>query len=142
MKQNYLHLWKVNKKNLFGIAVLLRVHITRQSCVMKYKAISIGCVILTIITVVVLLIIKQKSAGEKHSKLLSNNKKKLKELCGINGGFMGTSFGDERTEKGEWPWNVAFIKNPVGFVFCGGTLVSSKHVLSGDEVFFLLIFDE
>lgn len=34
--------------------------------------------------------------------------------------------------KNEWPWLVAFVKIPEEKFFCGGSLVSRKHILSGE----------
>lgn len=39
--------------------------------------------------------------------------------------------GGERALKGEWRWVVAFVHWKSGNYFCGGSLISSRHVLSG-----------
>jgi secreted trypsin-like serine protease len=40
-------------------------------------------------------------------------------------------FGGDRAEKGDWRWVVAFKHWPSGNYFCGGSLISNRHVLSG-----------
>lgn len=45
--------------------------------------------------------------------------------------FVGTIFGGKVTKKADWPWNVALIHRQAERFFCGGTLISSKHILSG-----------
>lgn len=66
---------------------------------------------------------------------------KTEEFCGIRNGFIATVFGGEETVKGEWPWSVAFVKRLEERFFCGGTLVGSKFVLSGElkELFYNIL---
>lgn len=57
--------------------------------------------------------------------------------CGKKEGeFKGTVYGGKKTEKAEWPWIVAFLHRKYQNFFCGGTLISEKHVLSGEVMFF------
>lgn len=56
------------------------------------------------------------------------------QQCGVKSGFVATIFGGERVEKGEWPWMVAFIHRKEEVFFCAGSLVSKKHILSGEAV--------
>lgn len=39
--------------------------------------------------------------------------------------------GGKPIAKGDWPWLVALVYSESGQHFCGGTLISAKHVLSG-----------
>lgn len=52
------------------------------------------------------------------------------KTCGQVQGFVGTVFGGEYVKPNQWPWIVALIHLEAGY-FCGGTLLSNKHVLSG-----------
>lgn len=47
-------------------------------------------------------------------------------------GVISRMFGGEKTSRKEWPWNVAFIHRPSEKFFCGGSLISDRHVLSGE----------
>lgn len=49
--------------------------------------------------------------------------------CGKRGAIFGRIWGGENTELNAWPWLVAF--RHLNNFFCGGSLVSSKHVVSG-----------
>jgi Trypsin len=55
------------------------------------------------------------------------------ESCGSKIGARGLSFGGEKVQSNEWPWLVALINWPKNEFFCGGSLVSSKHVISGEN---------
>jgi secreted trypsin-like serine protease len=50
--------------------------------------------------------------------------------CGQRGGVGGLIYGGEEVKRGDWPWTVAFVHKTKNTFFCGGNLVSSKHVLS------------
>lgn len=54
------------------------------------------------------------------------------EGCGTRIGDSGMMFGGVQTQKNEWPWLVAFFFQPDNIFFCGGSLISIKHVLSGE----------
>ena len=55
--------------------------------------------------------------------------------CGQRIAFQGTAYGGERSSPGEWPWLVALVINPEFSFFCGGNLISEKHVLSAAHCF-------
>lgn len=60
----------------------------------------------------------------------------VKNDCGKKNAAKGLIFGGEQTKPNTWPWLVAFshrakIKKTF---FCGGSLVSAKHVVSGEQV--------
>jgi Trypsin len=40
--------------------------------------------------------------------------------------------GGERVQSNEWPWLVVFVYSSENEFFCAGSLVSSKHVISGE----------
>jgi secreted trypsin-like serine protease len=56
----------------------------------------------------------------------------VREKCGRKFSAIGTVFGGERTQSNEWPWLAALFYWPKDVFFCGGSLVSSKHVISGE----------
>lgn len=54
------------------------------------------------------------------------------EVCGQQFVLAGLIAGGNKTVRGEWPWLVALELKPDGMFFCAGTLISEKHVLSGE----------
>lgn len=54
--------------------------------------------------------------------------------CGIKEGIRSSIAGGLRSQKGEWPWLVAFVNHKLNKFFCAGNLISQKHVLSGEVV--------
>lgn len=50
--------------------------------------------------------------------------------CGKREGFSG-NVGGESVKKGEWPWLAAFVEVYGGNFFCGGSLISKRHIMSG-----------
>lgn len=56
------------------------------------------------------------------------------ESCGQRRVLSGTIFGGSSTSRGQWPWLVAFVYRFSEKFFCGGSLISTKHVLSGKNV--------
>lgn len=63
--------------------------------------------------------------------LLTKSSKASNEECGKRKGFIETSFGGQNTRKNEWPWLVALFYRETEVFFCGGSLLSRKHVMSG-----------
>lgn len=60
---------------------------------------------------------------------------KKEEICGIKPEFeIGVRvYGGETVDnKAEWPWLVAFVNIATESFFCSGSLISTKHVLSGE----------
>lgn len=53
--------------------------------------------------------------------------------------FGGFIVGGETAEKGEWRWVVAFKHASLGIFFCGGSVISNRHVLSGNEIKYFLV---
>lgn len=52
--------------------------------------------------------------------------------CGIKPLVLSSrSFGGYRIGRNEWPWLVALMHAQLDIFFCGGSLISRKHVLSG-----------
>lgn len=52
--------------------------------------------------------------------------------CGLGKSeYEGFVFGGQPAAKGAWPWLVALIHRKHEKFFCGGSLISAKHVLSG-----------
>lgn len=53
------------------------------------------------------------------------------DQCKKGRGFTGQIVGGERAKKGDWRWVVAFIHWRSENYFCGGSLISTRHILSG-----------
>ena len=53
--------------------------------------------------------------------------------CGRADQAGGLIIGGSQVERGKWPWIVALFKtvNNDSKFFCGGTLISNKHVVTG-----------
>lgn len=43
------------------------------------------------------------------------------------------------TERGEWPFLTALFNVNGSEFFCGGSLISEKHVLTGNQIFFAIV---
>jgi secreted trypsin-like serine protease len=54
------------------------------------------------------------------------------KYCGRKFSASGLIFGGNKTQSNEWPWLVALVNWPKNEFFCGGSLISSKHVVSGE----------
>jgi secreted trypsin-like serine protease len=46
------------------------------------------------------------------------------------------SIGSEYAVKGEWPWLVPLLRNDNDKYFCGSTIVSEMHLLTGKIAIF------
>jgi hypothetical protein len=51
--------------------------------------------------------------------------------CGKRYGHSGLIFGGKEVKIGDWPWLVALVHKELNTFFCSGSLVSSRHVLTG-----------
>lgn len=56
----------------------------------------------------------------------------LENQCGKNVQIKGTVFGGSEILQNQFPWLVALFDSTNKKFFCGGTLVSNKHVVSGE----------
>lgn len=55
------------------------------------------------------------------------------QQCGYGkSSFSPFVVGGGASKKGNWPWIVALTHKMNNQFFCGGSLVSAKHVLSGE----------
>jgi secreted trypsin-like serine protease len=54
------------------------------------------------------------------------------EICGDRRGVALLSIGGIPSAKNQWPWLDAFVHTQANSFFCGGSLVSERHVLSGE----------
>lgn len=63
--------------------------------------------------------------------LVQSNANSVK--CGQQPGIATRMFGGTETDKGEWPWLVAFVYLPTEQFQGSGTLITAKHVLSGEN---------
>lgn len=50
--------------------------------------------------------------------------------CGLSTRQIGKITGGRRSEPGDWPWMVALVSNMANKAFCGGTLITDRHVLT------------
>jgi hypothetical protein len=67
-------------------------------------------------------------------------------LASANGQFCGSaqvatsfSFGSEFASRGQWPWLVPLL-TATGKYFCGSTIVSDHHLLTGKNLLEKIIF--
>lgn len=51
--------------------------------------------------------------------------------CGIRHGFQPLMFEGDTTKRSEWPWIAALHHLEYQQFFCGGSLISSKMVVTG-----------
>lgn len=56
------------------------------------------------------------------------------EFCGRRAGVVGTIFGGSAVKKNSWPWITALFDRAEDKFFCAGSLINSKHVLSGKAI--------
>lgn len=49
--------------------------------------------------------------------------------CGLSTNSLRKS-GGTKVDPNEWPWMVALIRRNLPFIFCGGVLITDRHVLS------------
>lgn len=54
--------------------------------------------------------------------------------CGIVKYTSELIYGGQYAKKGAWPWLVAMHDATTEEFFCGSTLVSDKHILTGENI--------
>jgi hypothetical protein len=59
----------------------------------------------------------------------------LKLKCGKRLAASGNIWGGDHTSLNSWPWLVALHHSPKGTFFCAGSLITAKHVASGETKF-------
>lgn len=59
--------------------------------------------------------------------------------CGTIDVLVSRISGGEETERGEWPFLAALYYLEKLQFFCGGTIISERHVLSGTKEFFTVL---
>lgn len=66
----------------------------------------------------------------------SRHKRSESDQCGIPSQTTGLVIGGEEFIRGQWPWMVALMqKNSTPpKLFCGGVLISSNKVLTGETL--------
>jgi secreted trypsin-like serine protease len=52
--------------------------------------------------------------------------------CGCIKVAVSFSIGSEYAVRGQWPWLVPLLKNDSDKFFCGSTIVSDRHLLTGE----------
>ena len=63
-----------------------------------------------------------------QNSLKNGQNNRCGERFGTRGAVVG---GDKVTNRLDWPWLVAFIHHKKNKYFCGGSLISDRHVLGG-----------
>jgi hypothetical protein len=63
--------------------------------------------------------------------LVSDSNAQKLPKCGKSHFGIGTVISGRPSTPHSWPWLVAFFFKPENQFFCGGSLISAKHVLSG-----------
>lgn len=56
------------------------------------------------------------------------------DSCGRADRPTGLIIGGTQVNRGKWPWLVALFKANDSKFLCGGTLISNKHIVSGNSV--------
>jgi secreted trypsin-like serine protease len=65
--------------------------------------------------------------------------KESKITCGKRSGVIGNIIDGESLRRGSFPWLVAFRCLSTNQFFCGGSLVSDRHIVSGEETIYRFI---
>lgn len=73
--------------------------------------------------------------------ILISLSKSVRNDCGLADQTSGLIIGGANTSQGKWPWLVALVRKSDEKFFCGATLISSKHILTGDNGSKVLISD-
>lgn len=60
--------------------------------------------------------------------------------CGRSNEVVGLIYNGEKSTSGDWPWIVALFYRPANSFFCSGSLVSEKHLLSGEYIIIAVQF--
>ena len=53
--------------------------------------------------------------------------------CGRKSFIAFRIFNGQQSEPNSWPWLVVFHHTPKNVFFCGGSLITAKHVLTGKK---------
>lgn len=61
------------------------------------------------------------------------NASKLGSKCGFSDEESGLIINGTKIPRGKWPWLVALFVVEENKFFCGATLISDRHILSGDK---------
>jgi hypothetical protein len=65
--------------------------------------------------------------------VVSGNPATTVQKCGLRSVGEGNVWGGENTKINAWPWLVAFLYRPFEEFFCSGSLITAKHVVSGEK---------
>lgn len=60
--------------------------------------------------------------------------------CGRSNEVVGLIYNGEKSTSGDWPWIAALFYRPANSFFCSGSLVSEKHLLSGEYIIIAVQF--
>lgn len=55
--------------------------------------------------------------------------------CGLSDSSSGLIIGGVDSPRGKWPWLVALFYIEENKFFCGATLISDRHILTGEKTF-------
>ena len=91
------------------------------------------CLIVILFCVVTFILLSDPSPPAPPDK--SNSSYQATPIdCGTKFEGFGTIFGGVKAEQNSWPWVVPFLYVPKNKFFCGGSLISIRHVLSGEKI--------
>jgi hypothetical protein len=74
---------------------------------------------------------KTTTSSETRSRTLLPLDTSLK--CGGRPAGSGLVYGGNHTRLHSWPWLVALRLKPTNDFFCGGSVISERHVISGES---------
>lgn len=77
---------------------------------------------------------EQNEDGEEALNLIRGSKavriSPEERGCGLATKHVGKITGGRPSDPGEWPWMAALINNMNGKAFCGGVLITDRHILT------------
>lgn len=65
--------------------------------------------------------------------IFNSSSTKQEHACGRKSLIAFRIFNGEHSDPNSWPWLVVFHYTPKNVFFCGGSLISAKHVLTGEK---------
>lgn len=83
-----------------------------------------------LISALLLLCVRVSESAIRKRQIQNTNE----HICGISGKSTGLIVDGSLLNRGRFPWLVAlmYVKSQPPIFFCGGSLISDKHVVTGE----------